>query len=71
MCNKGTDGLILVEKASCFMAAKGGERDTALEMLRQFGDEMSDKHGYWESKDIHFLNYWGIISDEEMDFSGL
>ena len=62
------DGLRMVELAAHYMTAQEAADDagmrTDLGHLKRFGDNMREKHGYWHSKDIFFLMWWGLIGDE-------
>ncbi|MDX1283581.1 MAG: hypothetical protein R3182_01150, partial [Draconibacterium sp.] len=66
------DGLIMVEKSAAYMEAFNNKNEVLKKIkakaLIEFNDEMRKKHGYWNSKDVFFLKYWGLMG-EEMDSS--
>ena len=68
------DGLRMVELAAAYMTAHqqgdGEAMAAAVQALEAFGKAMTEKHGYWHSKDLFFLRYWGLIGEEYQMSSG-
>ncbi len=64
------DGLQWVEKAAVYMGATEKDKEASLELLAEFKKAMQGKYGYWNTKDIYMMKYWGIIG-EEFDLSGM
>ncbi len=68
------DGLVMLEKNIAYMKAYNDDveqdKTEALKALNQFQEDMLKKHGYWNSKDVFFMKYWGIIG-KEMDTEGM
>ena len=68
------DGLEMIEKAKSFMQAYNAKNEKAkveaAKAMTEFGNAMKEKHGYWHSKDVFFLKYWGLMG-KEMDTTGM
>ena len=64
------DGLEWVEKAAAYMGAPEQGKEASLKLLAEFKKAMQGKYGYWNTKDIYMMKYWGIIG-EEFDLSGM
>ncbi len=68
------DGLEMVEKSKTYMVAYNQKdepgKQVAARELEHFGEAMRIKHGYWNSKDLFFLKYWGLMG-KERDTSGM
>lgn len=66
------DGLLMVQVVNEYMTAFEEKENLqqALENLYAFNDQMEEKHGYWNSQNIFFLKWWGLIG-EEKDVTGM
>jgi hypothetical protein len=64
------DGLEWVQKAADYMGAKETDKEESLSILAEFNESMPEKYGYWNTKDIHMMKYWGIIG-EDYDLRGM
>ncbi|UXX80973.1 DUF4838 domain-containing protein [Reichenbachiella carrageenanivorans] len=62
-------GLKMVEIDSEYMlSSTSKEKKERMSQLEQFGADMHEKYGYWQSKDAFFIKYWGLY-DKAMDAS--
>lgn len=64
------DGLVGLEHAIAYMSADEAHQEVAIKSWMKFNQEMVEKHGYWSSKDVFFVKYWGLYG-KEMDTEGM
>jgi len=62
------DGLRMVEHSAAYADAFNRKDESAktkaLAAHRAFNKAMREKHGYWNSLDLFFMKYWGLIGEE-------